>query len=544
MEVKCKVCGTINDGETNFCKGCFVKLDKEIPVENNYNPKEKEITVPIEEVKEIEVPWIENDSVQKELKPIVEQASETDNYWEQPELKPINELEEINNLDKNNIIFEPMVENYSINDEPTDLDNIEPMKEEVESIVDQSIEDSIPEPVAIEIPTEEKATNSIDEQSVEETIPEIEEIELPVEEKEIESIIEQPIEESNQLETETILETEPEKKSNVMMSIIDDNGNNQIVEDSIPELSDNNDDQTTSLPELDMKQFEIDDQKESDSSWVDEVEEIEPVDMKYSYVGVGKLILKYFIYCAIFGVIFGAICIGFRYAMTNIFNMGNRGELIFIVISSVTSVATLLLAADRTLKKTIPLASKINEASIMMLMLIAVPYLLIKIVYNLYIGTTLVTLLIVVALSLLILAIFLNYLRGNIRHKHELKNEDKISFIYGVISIVLVLGLLTFTYMYRDKDYDISLDILMNDTKNKETVMEYIYQVEKTILKNQTEKDGYVIPNVIGDVNYAEIDGKTPTEMTLYINENGGVKSGTIVYKGKTYKYNGKNIEA
>ena len=27
MEAKCKICGTINDGETNCCKGCFVKLD-------------------------------------------------------------------------------------------------------------------------------------------------------------------------------------------------------------------------------------------------------------------------------------------------------------------------------------------------------------------------------------------------------------------------------------------------------------------------------------------------------------------------------------
>ena len=64
MEVKCKVCGTINDGETNFCKGCFVKLDVENPENVTYNPKEKEISAEIEEKEEV-IPW--SDSVDNEI---------------------------------------------------------------------------------------------------------------------------------------------------------------------------------------------------------------------------------------------------------------------------------------------------------------------------------------------------------------------------------------------------------------------------------------------------------------------------------------------
>ena len=62
MEIKCKICGTINDGETNFCKGCFVKLDSDKPVESVYNPKENEIAVPIEEETDVTIPWEEENN--------------------------------------------------------------------------------------------------------------------------------------------------------------------------------------------------------------------------------------------------------------------------------------------------------------------------------------------------------------------------------------------------------------------------------------------------------------------------------------------------
>ena len=339
-------------------------------------------------------------------------------------------------------------------------------------------------------------------------------------------------------------EVQPSKISNEVVSVMGDNNENQVIENSIPELSEFDEWNKSELPTLDMNQFKIGDEKVNEDEWVDEVDDNEQNEVKYNYIGVGKVFIKYLINCLMFGIVFAAVCIGFRYLMSNIFNMGTRGELIFIVVSSISSVATLLLAADMTLKKSIPLASKINSTSFLILLFIALPYVLIKLAYNLYMGTTLVILLILISLSIIILAIFFNYIRNNMRKKHDLKDDDKVSFIYGILSIIIVIVTLVGVYMYKDKERDISFDILFNSESNKEMVMQYVYQVEKTILRNQTEKEGYDIPNLTSDVNDAAIDGKMPEEMTLYLNENGGVTSGTIVYKGITYTYDGQTIKA
>ena len=302
---------------------------------------------------------------------------------------------------------------------------------------------------------------------------------------------------------------------------------NTNEENSIPEISNNLD---NGLPDLDMDQFNSE----------NDLLEDEKIDI--NYVSSKKLFLKFFLNCLLFGIVFGTICLGFRYLLSNIFNLENNAELIFIVISSVSSIATLLIATDKTFKKQVPLASKINETTFLILFFIALPYLLIKLAYNLFVGTTFVVFLILIALSLIILAIFFNYMRNIIRMKHQMKKEDKTSFIYGIFSIVLIGITLFGVYIYKEKDYNISFDILFNDGENIKLVESYISEVEKSISKNKNEIEGYEIPNIIENVEYAAYDGKKPDGMVLYIDENGKVSSGTILIKNKEYLYDGEKV--
>ena len=523
MEIKCKVCGTINDGETNFCKGCFVKLDIEDPNNATYNPKEKEISASIIDEKQDIIPWdIPTESVNNvNFEPVVETNSE-----EVFEFKPI---------DENNIV--PEVE---INDTPMmeveidfrPIEELEAIKNEniIEPIVENSIEEPITEiediitsgggivAIPVDVMNNQRET---EEELVEETnVIENEDNEinagLDIVEKMADEIIEKE-------EINPILEN-----SNVLES----------DEESIPELwqDDINNLQNNELPELDMSQFEKDD-------WNEEVE-IEEQQVMVECISPIKLVLKFLLNCILIGIIFGVLCIGFRYVLTHMFDMGNKAELIFIVISSVTSIATLLIATDMTFKKGIPLATKINSTTFSILFLIALPYLLIKLAYNLYIGTTFVILLILIALTLIILAIFFNYMRTIIRNKHAIKGDDKGLLIYGVFSIILVVLTLYGVYMFKDKDSNISFGILINDSENVHMVETYINEVEKSLSKNITEIDGYTVPDKIEDVNYAVIDGNKPDGMVLYINKDGKVISGTVVIGQKVYSYDGENIKA
>lgn len=488
MEIKCKVCGTINDGETNFCKGCFVKLDIENPDVVSYNPKENEISASIIEKEESNILWDNKDIVNNEL-PVIEELKS-----EEVQFKPIEEdyipfaLEEQNNQEfkpindidvvKEDLVteFEVMKDADNLNIEEIDEDlNVEPILEEInENEVVEKVEDN--EPIIESLNDDVKSVDNLNQQN--------EEIIEPV---------------------ETIPEVWEEVKSE--------------------------------LPELDMSEFEDKD------AWNEEIEEKE-IKENLEYLTPSKLFLKFLLNCLIFGVIFGALCIGFRYLLTSLFEMGNKAELIFIVMSSITSIVTLLISTDRTFKKHLPLATKINSTSFTLLFLVALPYLLIKLAYNLYIGTTFVIFLILIALTLVILTIFFNYMRTLIRNKHSIKSDDKTVLIYGVFSILLVAITLFGVYSYKDKDYNISFNILFNDSENVELARTYILEVEKSILKNKNEIDGYEIPDKIENVEFAVIDGNRPDGMVLYIDDNGKVISGTIIIGQNVYSYDGEKIKA
>ncbi len=538
MEVKCKVCGTINDGETNFCKGCFVKLDVENPENVTYNPKEKEISAEIEEKEEV-IPW--SDSVDNEI-------SQENNY-ESPIFNSNNELRKEKTLSESmsqteNNTFEPIgseqENNQSLELNNESLPQIQSEEEEFKPINDLlSNENNLEKTEIIDFDLIKDAYNNLQNNSVEDI-----KIETPFEPIETEensklhnnensTLLEQPIEDISVEPLSTQEKIELPKVELVVPNDnqIEDTNNNE--EASIPEISNNWNE--NSLPDLDMEQFNIE-----NDSWEDEKEEKTDIN----YLSSGKLFLKFLLNCLLFGILFGALCIGFRYLLNNIFNLGNNAELIFIVISSISSIAALLIATDKTFKKQVPLASKINETTFSILLFVALPYLLIKLAYNLYVGTTFVIFLILIALSLIILAIFFNYMRNLIRMKHQMKKEDKASFIYGIFSILLIGLTLYGVYTYKDKDYIISFDIIFNDGENIKLVESYINEVEKSISRNKTEIEGYEVPNIIDDVEYAAFDGNKPDGMALYLDENGNVSSGTILIKNRVYSYDGVKVRA
>ena len=492
MEVKCKVCGAINDGETNFCKECFVKLDVENPENVTYNPKEKELPVEIEEEKDI-TPW--SDETIEKNKPISNlnnEKIEKNLFNQNKEFEPIT-FEQENNLTLDN---EPIQQIQSENNEFKPIDELS-QNEEIEKteIIDFDL---------IKDTYNNSKNNSEEKYSLQS--------------------IESSEKSKDNISSETLLKQEELDLPKVELF---QNEINTNEENSIPEISNNLD---NGLPDLDMDQFNSE----------NDLLEDEKIDI--NYVSSKKLFLKFFLNCLLFGIVFGTICLGFRYLLSNIFNLENNAELIFIVISSVSSIATLLIATDKTFKKQVPLASKINETTFLILFFIALPYLLIKLAYNLFVGTTFVVFLILIALSLIILAIFFNYMHNIIRMKHQMKKEDKTSFIYGIFSIVLIGITLFGVYIYKEKDYNISFDILFNDGENIKLVESYINEVEKSISKNKNEIEGYEIPNIIENVEYAAYDGKKPDGMVLYIDENGKVSSGTILIKNKEYLYDGEKV--
>ena len=521
MEVKCKVCGTINDGTTNFCKGCFVKLDVENPENVAYNPKEKELPVEIEE-KEETIPWNDatNEIVQenKSISPILNSNNEINE-------ENLNKLNQSMNQIKKGNELEPIVfrkeNNQTLDNEP--LQQIQSENNEFKPIDDLSQNEvNLEKTEIIDFDVINDAYSNLQKNSDENITKET--TFQPIESKEASEQLIDDI--SNEQLLKDVKLNLPKVELNVPNEMLDNN-----EEDSIPELSNGWDGK--SLPDLDMEQFNI----ENDSLEDDEI-----VKTDIDYVSSNKLFLKFLLNCLLLGIIFGVLCIGFRYLLNNIFNIGNNAELIFIVISSVSSIATLLIATDRTFKKQVPLASKINGTTFPILLFIALPYLLIKLAYTLFIGTTFVIFLILIALSLIILAIFFNYMRNIIRMKHQMKKEDKASFIYGIFSILLIGITLYGVYTYKEKDYNISFDILFNDGENIKLVESYISEVEKSISRNKNEIEGYEIPDIIEDVEYAAFDGKKPDGMVLYIDETGKVSYGTILIKNKVYSYDGEKV--
>ena len=117
MEVKCKVCGTINDSENKFCKGCFIPLHKTMEewtktIEDKVNDELKEeVTDETTLLDQVDMNIWENIPLEKEevikTTPDIEKDTLDDKTTDILNLNPVDEIkvETVNNeLDKTILI--------------------------------------------------------------------------------------------------------------------------------------------------------------------------------------------------------------------------------------------------------------------------------------------------------------------------------------------------------------------------------------------------------------------------------------------------------
>ncbi len=137
MEVKCKVCGTINDSENKFCKGCFIPLHKTMQewtksIEDKVNDelKEEKVTDETTLLDQVDMNVWENIPLEKEevikTTPDIEKDNLDDKTTDILNLNPVDEIkvETVNNeLDKTIHINTPISTKH-IDDIKEDLNNL------------------------------------------------------------------------------------------------------------------------------------------------------------------------------------------------------------------------------------------------------------------------------------------------------------------------------------------------------------------------------------------------------------------------------------
>lgn len=136
MEVKCKVCGTINDSENKFCKGCFIPLHKTMEewtktIEDKVNDELKEeVTDETTLLDQVDMNIWENIPLEKEevikTTPDIEKDNLDDKTTDILNLNPVDEIkvETVNNeLDKTIHINTPISTKH-VDDIKEDLNNL------------------------------------------------------------------------------------------------------------------------------------------------------------------------------------------------------------------------------------------------------------------------------------------------------------------------------------------------------------------------------------------------------------------------------------
>ena len=137
MEVKCKVCGTINDSENKFCKGCFIPLHKTMEewtktIEDKVNDelKEEKVTDETTLLDQVDMNIWENIPLEKEevkkTTPDIEKDTLDDKTTDILNLNPVDEIkvETVNNeLDKTIHINTPISTKH-VDEIKKDLNNL------------------------------------------------------------------------------------------------------------------------------------------------------------------------------------------------------------------------------------------------------------------------------------------------------------------------------------------------------------------------------------------------------------------------------------
>lgn len=135
MEVKCNVCGTINDSENKFCKGCFIPLHKTIgdwtkDIENKVNEKlEEKITDETTLLDPVDVNIWENIPLEKEevnkVTPDKVEGATLDNRTDVLDITPVDEIKvEVNKVDDNTVRINTPIATKEVDDIKKDLNDL------------------------------------------------------------------------------------------------------------------------------------------------------------------------------------------------------------------------------------------------------------------------------------------------------------------------------------------------------------------------------------------------------------------------------------
>lgn len=259
---------------------------------------------------------------------------------------------------------------------------------------------------------------------------------------------------------------------------------------------------------------------------------------------------KSFVLLKFFGIhffstvlIYGLISI-FITKFTNM--IGDEKVLLLIpIIFSLLKVISLVITSNFSVKTV--KEENINKISYLLVAIICFPFILIDLfLLGFVLTNSLILFISSVVLELIVLNMIFSYFRNKLRKKMEITKEDKEIFKFGIVCIILIIAAIAFgMYAKRDNITMPSLPFfeqIFVIHSNDEIVNKFLDETTKTILRYQTETDGYVIPTVVTDVNYAIYKGIVPDSMELNINEQGGIISGEIIYNGITYYYDGETI--
>ena len=522
MEIKCDICGTINDGSTNFCKGCFQKLDAER--KQNVAPEADNTVVSvIEKEAEKEVPWNNDETVEN----VVPNPTPVVDNWEpvgvNGEIKNEEVVEEVTNdsveesLDQTEVLdFNELPSNETVQVNSSINDDME--------VVDQN--NNLPEAIsATDLP-------NINNEQVEEVIE-------PITESENDAV--ELIEDNSEIqkganeEIEEVIEPITESENDTVEPIEDNSEIQKDVNEEIEEVIE-------PISELGEEPI-VDDIKTVNDDWSKD-----PIEESEEIVKEPKYILKFtLIYLISIIIVFGTLIMTTKY-LNKVFD-NVTSDIVSFALYRLAALFTLIISTVLTFKKQVPKIEKMNSITFKILGFIAIPSILIQLFVLGFIKNTKVLMFIIgIMLSLIILVIFFSYIRNTIKKKNQVHIDDKVFFIYGIINIILIIGLLGLGIYARSNDLNMPkinfLYTMFNDTsKDEEIVQKFINQVQLKILENQETIENYEFPEVIDDVSFASYDEYTPDEINLKLNNEGAIINGTIKYHNITYSYDGEKIK-
>lgn len=495
MEIKCKVCGTVNDGETNFCKVCFQKLDLEKTSNNDLKPILSDL-----------------DNNLNELKPIAEDSPMVDNT--------------LKKIDEDNLTIKPIEENgnqKSLNEERA--------KQEISEINSEII------------PIEENNQVKYNDIAPIEGDNEIERVEEKPNELESDNLVMQPIEETN---NDNLDSSEANLNYKQDSEIIENDEIDELVKDfnEVEEIEKHDPLEET----IHSKKIEEDEELE----YTKEIEKVKRISRTRSKEckevdSTLKMIFKFIITFIVLAGIGYLLTTGIYILIAYLFKINAlENSLLNYIINVSINILVIIFTAILTFRKTIP--NKNNERKIVRItyFIVIILWSVISIlnnIYNLkdyYLASSLLSIVFALIYGQILYNITIYIIRK--KANYEVKKSRGNNLIMFLSIILLVLASI---YSIQNK---IVIDFFKEQTKehisltDEEYVYAFIDTAEKNILENSMNNSDYQIPDLITDISSVGYYGQYPEEIELHIDSKGHVISGIITYNTIRYEYDGVNL--